>query len=237
MDSNRCSKHEDALQGVLEIVFGNPDMLCQALTHPSAVNEHSEGFSESNQRLEFLGDSFIGFVVARELYCRLPQVAEGDLSKMRSEIVRGEALANVARRLQLGSFLHIGHGEDSSGGRQRGSNLAAALEAVIGAILLDQGSEIAYGLTTRLLETDISRSVSGGVIKDPKNALQELTQGAGRGTPVYRVVGESGSDYRKVFTMEVLVDGQIKGTGSGHRKVDGERAAALEAIKGLEQHL
>ena len=237
MDTNRCSKREDALQGVLAITFDNADMLCQALTHPSAVNEHMEGFSESNQRLEFLGDSFIGFVVARELYCRLPHVSEGDLSEIRSAIVCDETLAQVAGRLQLGSFLHIGHGEGSSGGRQRESNLAAAMEAIIGAIVLDQGSEVAYGLTTRLLTTDILRAMSGGVAKDPKNILQELTQGAGMGTPVYRVTAEFGSDYRKVFTIETLVDGQVMGSGSGHRKVDGERVAARQAIKVLEQYL
>ncbi|MFH1560058.1 MAG: ribonuclease III [Chloroflexota bacterium] len=223
-----------ALEKCLGISFADRDLLSQALTHPSAVNEDPQAFSSSNQRLEFLGDAFIDFVVAQELYRRLPQMSEGELTELRSAIVRGETLARVARGLSLGSFICMGQGEEGSGGRERESNLAATLEAVVGALLLDRGVEIAYTLTLDLLQPELERTIHEGVAKDPKSRLQELAQGMGKGSPVYRTVTESGPDHLRVFAIEVVVAGQVMGTGSGHRKVDGERAAALEALKALE---
>ncbi len=223
-----------ALGRVLGISFGDGTLISQALTHPSAVNEDPQEFAASNQRLEFLGDSFIDFVAARELYLGLPQMTEGQLTELRSSVVRGEALARVARSITLGSYLYMGQGEEGSGGRDRDSNLAAALEAVVGAILLDNGLEDAYTVTLRLLQSELDRVIQEGAPKDPKSRLQEMIQGMGKGAPVYITVSEDGVGHEKTFAIEVVMDGRVLGRGSGRRKVDGERAAALEALKALE---
>ena len=235
MNTNTSVDRKEALEKRLGISFANSDLLSQALTHPSAVNEDPQDFSTSNQRLEFLGDSFIGFIVAQELYRRLPRMPEGELTELRSAIVRGETLARIARDLSLGSFLHMGQGEEGSGGRDRESNLAAALEAVVGALLLDRGSEAAYGITLELLQPELDSAIRDGVAKDPKSRLQELAQGMGKGSPIYRTVAESGPEHLRTFTIEAVVDGRVVGTGAGRRKVDGERVAAQEAIKALEE--
>ncbi|MBF8266767.1 MAG: rnc [Dehalococcoidia bacterium] len=224
----------ETLEKRLGIFFADKALLSLALTHPSAVNEDPQKFPSSNQRLEFLGDAFIDLVVAQELYHRLPHMAEGQLTELRSAIVRGETLARVARELSLGAFLHLGQGEEGSGGRDRESSLAAALEAVIGAFLLDQGYAATRDLTLRLLQRELDRATHEGIARDPKSRLQEMAQGMGKGFPVYRTVAESGFPHEKVFTIEVVVEGRVMGTGSGHRKVDGERAAALEALAALE---
>jgi ribonuclease-3 len=233
MNTRTGSKREEALEKRLGMSFADSGLLSLALTHPSAVNEGASSFSASNQRLEFLGDAFIDFVVALELYSRLPNLLEGELTELRSAIVRGETLARVARDLSLGSFLYMGQGEEGIGGRDRDSNLEDSLEAVVGAVLLDQGADVAYGITLGLLQSELERTVREGVVKDPKVRLQELTQGMGKGVPVYRTIDESDSEQLKIFTIEVAVEGQVIGTGSGHRKSDGERIAAQQALEML----
>jgi ribonuclease-3 len=228
-------KHEDALEKRLGMSFADRGLLSLGLTHPSAVNEDPSSFSASNQRLEFLGDAFINFVVAQELYHRLPKMAEGELSELRSAIVRGATLARLARGLSLGSYLYMGQGEEDSGGRDRDSNLEDALEAVVGAVLLDQGADVAYGITLGLLQSELERSVSDGVVKDSKVRLQEVVQGMGKGFPIYRTIDESGPEQLKIFTIEVVVEGQVMGTGAGHRKWDGERIAAQQALEILRK--
>ena len=218
----------------LNIPFVNGALLVEALTHPSAVNEDPQAFSASNQRLEFLGDAFLDFLIAQELYTRLPQAPEGELTELRAAIVRGETLARVARNLSLGSFLHMGQGEEGSEGRDRESNLASALEALFGALLLDRGGNDAYGIILGFMQPELDRVAREGVVKDPKSRLQELTQGRGEGAPAYRAISQSGPDHLRVFTVEVAVSGRVLGTGFGRRKVDGERAAAEKAIRALE---
>ncbi|MDP6102343.1 MAG: ribonuclease III domain-containing protein, partial [Dehalococcoidia bacterium] len=132
MNTKAGSRHEAAVEQRLSISFADRDLLSLALTHPSAVNEDPSSFSSSNQRLEFLGDAYIDFVVAWELYSRLTQMTEGELTELRSAIVRGKTLARVARSLSLGSCLYMGQGEERGGGRERESNLTAALEALVG---------------------------------------------------------------------------------------------------------
>ncbi len=214
--------------------FRDSALLAQALTHPSAVNEDPQAYSASNQRLEFLGDSFVDYVAAQELYLRLPEMPEGQLTELRSSVVRGETLARVARGISLGACLQMGQGEEGSGGRDRDSNLAAALEAVVGAILLDRGMEEAYAVTLRLLQPELERAVSDGAPRDPKSRLQEVMQGMGRGSPVYTTVSETGLGHEKVFEIEIVLDDQVLGRGSGRRKVDGEREAAEEALRVLD---
>ena len=226
--------YTETVEKRLGVSFVDKTLLSLAITHPSAVNEDPLAFPSSNQRLEFLGDAFIDLVVAQELYHSLPHMSEGQLTELRSSVVRGETLAKVARDLSLGSALYMGQGEEGSGGRDRESNLAATLEAVVGAFLVDQGHEAAQALTLRLLQSELARAIQEGVAKDPKSRLQESVQANGKGIPVYRTVSESGLAHDKVFDVEVLVDGQVLGRGSGRRKVDGERAAALEALIALE---
>ena len=224
----------EKLEERLGVSFASGALLSMALTHPSAVNEDPEAFSASNQRLEYLGDAFVDYVAAMELYLRLPQLPEGSLTELRSSVVRGEALARVARSVSLGSCLLMGQGEEASGGRDRDSNLAAAVEALVGAILLDKGMDIAYAVTKRLLRPELDRVIREGAPKDPKSRLQEVMQGMGMGAPVYATVGEAGAGHEKIFSIEVLMDGQTLGRGSGRRKVEGERAAAEEALTVLE---
>ena len=158
----------EQLEERLGISFRDGALLAQALTHPSAVNEDPQAHSASNQRLEFLGDSFVDYVATRELYLRLPQMPEGRLTELRSSVVRGETLARVARGISLGSYLHVGQGEEGSGGRGRDSNLAAALEAMVGAILLDRGMEAAYAATLRLLQPELDRVIQEGAPQRPQ---------------------------------------------------------------------
>jgi ribonuclease-3 len=231
MNTKVGSKHEDALEKRLGMSFAERGLLSLSLTHSSAVNEDPLSFSASNQRLEFLGDAFIDFVVSQELYHCLPNIAEGELTELRSAIVRGATLARLARGLSLGSYMYMGQGEEGSGGRYRDSNLAAALEAVVGAVLLDKGADAAYGITLGLLQSELDHTVREGVAKDPKSRLQQVTQGMGKGSPVYRTIGESGPEHLRIFTIEVVVADEVMGTGSGHRKVDGERTAAQQALE------
>ncbi len=225
----------ESLEERLGVSFGDGTLLSQALTHPSAVNEAPQEFSASNQRLEFLGDSFLDYVAARELYLRLPLLPEGRLTELRSAVVRGEALARVARSIDLGAYLLMGQGEEGSGGRERDTNLAAALESLVGAVLLDGGMDAAYDVTLRLLQPELESVLRDGAPRDPKSRLQEVMQGMGKGSPVYTTVDESGPDHEKTFSVEVRMDGQVLGRGAGRRKVDGERAAAEEALRTLER--
>ena len=146
------------------------------MTHPSYVNEHLEESAGSNQRLEFLGDAVIGLVIARDLYRRLPDLDEGSLTELRSQVVRGQVLARVARRLGLGRYLLLGQGEASAGGSDRDSNLAAALEALVGAVFLDRGYGASQRLVSRILKPELAEVGGRDVSKDPKSELQELTQ-------------------------------------------------------------
>ena len=225
---------ETALEARLGLSFSDGRLLSEALTHSSAVNEDPQANPTSNQRLEFLGDALIGLVTASELYRLLPAAHEGSLTELRAAVVRGETLARVARGLSLGGYLRMGQGEEASGGRERDSNLAAALEALVGAVLLDRGAEEACDVALRLIRPELERVVREGAERDPKSRLQEVTQGLGMGSPSYRTASQTGPEQGRVFDIEVLVAGRVMGLGSGRRKVDGERAAALEALALLE---
>ena len=220
----------EGLEQRLGISFSNGRLLAEALTHPSVVNEDPEAHPVSNQRLEFLGDALIGLVAARELYKLLPDAHEGSLTELRAAVVRGETLARVARGLSLGDYLRMGQGEEAGGGRERESNLAAALEALVGAVLLDSGVEEACAVALRLIRPEVELVVREGAARDPKSRLQEVTQGMGMGPPSYRTASQTGPEQNRTFHIEVLVAGRVMGAGSGRRKVDGERAAALEAL-------
>ena len=221
------------LENLIGLSFASGSHLKQALTHSSFTNEAHQGSILSNERMEFLGDALVGLVSARELYMRMPKCSEGELTELRASIVKGETLAKVARDINLGNFLVLGHGEETSGGRDRTSNLAAALESLLGAVLLERGFAEAYEITVRLLGFQLDESVENGVQRDPKTLLQEFVQAHDRGALQYKIVKESGPGHDKLFTVEVLVGERAIATGTGHRKVDGEREAAEKALKYL----
>ena len=204
------------------------------MTHPSYINEHPEEARESNQRMEFLGDACIDLTVATELYRKYPKVDEGSLTERRSRIVRGDALAGVARRLDIGRHLLLGQGELAGGGRDRDSNLAAALEAVAGALLLDSGYAKAEKFVLRVLSPELMGIESENDARDAKSLLQERIQGERKISPSYEVIGIEGEAHSLRFTVQVTVDGQVLGTGQGNRKSEAEQRAAAAALERLE---
>ena len=223
------------LERDLKLRFKHRELLEQALVHPSHLNELQQGNGRalSYQRLEFLGDAILGSAVTLELFQRCPDLSEGQLTKLRSSIVRGRTLAKIARDLDLGRHLKLGKGEESTGGRDRESNLAAVLEAIIGAVLLDRGYDKARKFVLSTLEGEIDRVLADGTPEDPKSRLQELVQASGGSPPTYRMVESDGPEHAKSFHVEVLLGGSVKGRGSGKRKLEAENKAALEAFHAL----
>ncbi|RMI34700.1 ribonuclease III [Streptomyces triticirhizae] len=211
-----------------------PALLVRALTHRSYAYEH--GGLPTNERLEFLGDSVLGLVVTDTLYRRHPDLAEGQLAKLRAAVVQARALAEVARGLDLGAFVRLGRGEEGTGGRDKASILADTLEAVIGAVYLDQGLDAADELVHRLFDPVIERSSNLGAGLDWKTSLQELSAAEGLGVPEY-VIGESGPDHEKTFTAAARVGGQTYGTGTGRSKKEAEQQAAETAWRSIRAAL
>ena len=222
-----------ALQVILGINFKDESLLQQALVHRSYLNENPALHLVSNERLEFLGDAVLGFVVADELYSRFPDFSEGELTKLRAALVRGETLSRIALSLQLGDYLYLGRGEEESGGRSRPRNLSCALEAVIGAVFLDQGFDIARSFILKLLGSEFDGVVEDKFTDDYKSRLQQVIQSERKITPVYRTIEEVGPDHAKTFTVEVLAGDTVLGRGSGRSKRAAEMDAAREALQGL----
>jgi ribonuclease-3 len=228
-------KEPSYLEETLGLSFHNKDLLRQALAHRSYLNE-CPGFPlPSNERLEFVGDAVLGFLVAKELYQRFPEDPEGELTARRSALVRRETLARWAQHLQLGDYLLLGKGEEASGGRKRQANLANALEALLGAIFLDQGLEVAHSFLCGFLDRELDELAQRWPEKDPKSAFQELAQRLWQMTPAYRTVAAEGHQHRRQFTVEVLLGGQVMGRGVGSSKQQAEREAALAALETLGQ--
>lgn len=213
----------------LGLSFSNLALLTHALTHRSYVNEYSA--VEDNERLEFLGDAVLDFIVGAWVYNRFPEMPEGDLTKMRSALVRNEQLAKFARKLDLGRALRLGRGEASSGGHTRDNLLGSAFEALIGALYLDAGLGAVDTFVIPILED--AREIILNEIYDPKSQLQEWTQSQKLGSPRYRVIGASGPDHAVVFEMVVEVAGEVKGHGAGTSKSYAEHAAAQNALTHL----
>lgn len=214
--------------------FRDPGLLRRALTHRSYCNEHGLDATESYERLEFLGDAVLQLVMSAHLYRRFPDADEGRLTKARASLVRDAALARAARRWGLGGRLRVGRGVEESGGREQDSTLAAAVEAVLAAVYLDQGFEAAREFVgVNMMDELAAAGVSGPTPENAKSRLQEYLQGLGRATPVYRVVGREGPDHSPVFTVEAVVDGAAAGVGRGGKKAEAERAAAEAALAAL----
>jgi ribonuclease-3 len=221
----------ESAEEALGVAFRDRALLRSAFTHGSYLNESHGEAPESNERLEFLGDGVIGLAVAQELYQRYPDRQEGELTALRSELVRGETLARVARALELGRYLVMGRGEEAGGGRDRTSNLAATFEALVGALFLDQGYDGASSFVLASLASEIEDAPPGPAPKSSKSLLQELLQGQGLAAPSYRISETSGLDHARRFTAEALSEGRVIGRGAGPRKSSAEQEAAAEALK------
>lgn len=222
------------LEDVLEYQFEKPELLERALTHSSYANERLSGALDCNERLEFLGDAVLGMVVADHLYREHPDLPEGDLTRLRASMVCEEALARVAKSWKLGTHIRLGRGEGLSGGQERASILADAVEAVLAAVYLDSG--IAQARRT-IRQFILSQEVPTGRTRDHKTALQEFIQRESGHVLTYELVSSQGPDHQKTFTMAVLLDGKQVGLGEGHSKKEAEQMAAkvaLEALQGAE---
>ncbi len=218
----------DSLQDILDIRFNDVAIATQALTHSSYINENPG--LESNERLEFLGDAVLGLVVAQTLYENFPDLEEGDLTKLRAAVVRRDALSRLAETIHLGEYLLLGKGEEAGGGRDKSLNLAGALEAVIGAIYLDRGEDVARRFILHLIEDELKQVLSRQGETDYKTELQEVMQSRRHITPTYRLVEATGPDRCRVFTVEVLSGVTVMGVGSGRNKKAAEREAAHAAL-------
>jgi ribonuclease-3 len=227
---NNSSKLELALG----LAFDDKSLLQRALTHRSYLNEHPDFGFEDNERLEFLGDAVLDFVTGEYLYHRFPELAEGPLTSLRSALVRRETLAQFAVHFDLGHHMLMGHGEAESGGRERPALLCAAFEALVGAIHLDQGLDAVRSVVEPLIGPEIECIMRDRSHKDAKSELQELAQARLRRTPRYTTVAESGPDHAKEFTVEVIIEREVYGRGSGPSKQHAAQAAAQEAIVRLE---
>ena len=221
------------LERAIGVRFKERALLAQAMVHRSFLHERPDFELENYERLEYLGDAFLGWVVADELYARHPGFTEGDLTRARASLVNGATLADIASSLGLGRFLRLGQGEEASGGRERRSTLAAVTEALIAAVLLDRGEKQARTLVLRWLGERLARVDASGAPRDAKSALQEIAQQGALPLPTYEVLAEEGPAHSKTFTVRVLVDGVEHGRGSGHRKGDAEQSAAVEALSSL----
>ena len=211
--------------------FSNITLLQNALTHSSYANERWHDSLKSNERLEFLGDSILGMVVAEYLYKNFPDRLEGELTRMRADMVCETSLAAVAAKLDLGRHLLLGHGEEQGNGRNRASTLADAVESIIAAAFLDGGMEAAEAIIRKFVLCNVPTGKLHNA--DYKTALQELVQQKKNQVLSYALVGESGPDHDKQFFVEVSLNGQVIGKGSGSSKKRAEQAAAQAAIAAL----
>lgn len=219
----------ELLEQALGLRFRDPTLLQTALTHSSYLNENPSCTWGDNERLEFLGDAVVDFLAADLLYSRFPDWEEGELTALRAEMVRADSLARFAVQLGLGAHLRLGRGEEQGGGRNRPALLSDAFEALVGAVYLEGGMEAASGFVLPLL-TGFLDSRNGLLQRDAKSRLQEWAQANYKSTPSYTIVGETGPDHARVFTVEVLICGEPRGRGTGRTKQAAEQAAAQAAL-------
>ncbi len=232
----RIVRFEDscaALERRIGYRFRDRGLLEQALTHRSRAAEDVSGGGADNESLEFLGDAVLGFVVAEKLFHQFPESDEGQKSKIKAAVVSTLSLARHAEAISLGDHLLLGRGEEKTGGRLKSALLADTYEALVAAIYLDGGLEAAATFLQRELKDAIDGGSERLFVQDYKSALQERVQGLGRPLPEYRVSGESGPDHHKMFTVEVVVSGEVLGAASGRAKKEAEQEAARQALTKL----
>jgi len=231
LSRSRPPRHGDRLEEVIGYTFRDPELLKQALTHRSHTGQHDGARASSNERLEFLGDAVLDLCVSHHLFLRFPDKKEGELTKLKSIIVSGPSLVQLAGEIGLGGHLRLSESEDRTGGRQRPSILEDAFEALLGALYLDGGMPAAEAFIHRHVLEGMDLSQASRDNRNYKSLLLELSQSRGRGNPAYRVVDEVGPDHSKFFVVEVLVDDEVMGRGTGASKKKAEQAAARVGLE------
>ncbi len=229
--SSRNISEPSLLQAQLGYRFRDPQLLNEALTHKSFQHEHSAGRTAHNERLEFLGDSVLGLVIAERLYLQEGFLDEADMSKMRSYLVNKVVLCEIAEDLSLGNYVMLGRGEESTGGRQKRSILADTLEALLGAVFLDSDYVTAKALILGLYKERIGDVIAKREGYDFKSELQEHCQAAFGTLPEYKIVKQEGEEHRKIFTAEVCINGVVSGRGTGKSKKEAQMLSAKEALE------
>ena len=219
------------LEKALGVTFVQPALLEEALVHSSYINENPDNNVRNNERLEFIGDAVLGLIIAEKIYTEMPDLTEGQMTKARSTLVKGDTLARIAGEIGLGDYLFMGKGEEATGGRTKAPNLEGAMEAVIAAIYLDQGIYAAKVVVSNIFREEWQKLVSQGVEEDYKSMLQEITQAKYQSVPMYKLIGEEGPDHDKKFTVDVSVKGKWYGTGEGKSKKAAETEAAKAALR------
>ncbi|MEN6394753.1 MAG: ribonuclease III [Anaerolineaceae bacterium] len=219
----------------LGIPFKDNLLLSRALTHRSYLNEHPEAL-EDNERLEFLGDAVLDFLVGAWLYNHYPEMAEGELTRLRSALVRTDQLAEFARKINLGAAMRLGKGEAAAGGGKRPALLCGTFEALVGAIYLDLGMGEVQNFLEPILKNAADEILLARKEQDPKSIFQEWAQSQGFGPPVYRTISTSGPDHDRLFEVEVWVSEKRYGYGQGHSKQAATKAAARDALNSLDYY-
>ncbi len=223
-------RNEAAVAAAVGHEFSRPELLREALTHRSYRNERPHLAPSDNERLEFLGDAFLGLCVGKLLFDADPSAREGELTRKRADLVCEATLATVASELGVGPALRLGKGEDRSGGRDKPRLLASALEALVGAVLADAGIAVAWEVVARLFEPRLQTATAE---RDHKSRVQELLQAAHGRTPSYRLVRTEGPDHERTFAVELRLGDEVLATGSGRSKAEAEQEAAKKALETL----
>jgi ribonuclease-3 len=219
------------LEARLGLRFNDYSLLTRAVTHRSYLNENLEQSLEDNERLEFLGDAVLDFIVGAYLYHRYPEMKEGELTMLRAALVRTETLAQFAREWSLGDNLRLGYGEAESGGRERLAILCGAFEAIIGAVFLDKGLTVVEMLVHSLIDPALEDILAEATHRDAKSGFQIWAQGRYNITPRYKVIAAEGPDHAKIFTVAVMLEDEIWGEGSGRSKQHAAQEAAAAALE------
>ncbi|MCX6725811.1 MAG: ribonuclease III [Candidatus Shapirobacteria bacterium] len=223
----------ESLEQKLTIKFSNQQLLKEALTHRSYLNEFKKEHLESNERLEFLGDVVLSFVVSNWLFEKFPLFPEGKLTNLRSNLVKTTALSEIAQNLKIGDYLLLSRGEKESGGQKNPTLLANTTEAIIGAIFLDQGIKIVDNFIKINFEPLLKKTIASGRLKDYKSLLQEKIQAKTGQSPIYKTTREEGPEHDKIFTIDVFANGKIMAKGVGKSKQKAEQEAAKIALEKL----
>jgi len=220
------------LEERIHIEFKNRELLRNVFVHRSYLNENRDFELPSNEKLEFLGDSVLSLATSIYLYHKYAHLQEGDYTDIKAAIVRTESLAEVAREIDLGNFLYLSHGEEKGKGRTKTNILADVFEALIAAIFIDQGFDRAYQFITEYLFAEkLDYIVKNKLYLSPKSRLQEITQAQYKDLPVYELLEATGPEHKKTFTVHVLVNGEMKGEGTGKSKKQAEENAAQNALE------
>ncbi|KFE70121.1 ribonuclease III [Hyalangium minutum] len=235
MDKLSLQERVQALETRLGVALPRKDLGLAALTHKSYFNEHRDSALQDNERLEFLGDAVVDLAISHRLMERFPNASEGELSKLRALIVNEEGLARIARALNLGELLLLGRGEEMTGGREKSSVLADAMEAVIGAVYLGAGMDSVMALVDRHFQEALEGVAEGRSGLDYKTKLQEDVQNRLKVSPRYRVVAEAGPDHEKTFEVEVSIGAELYARATGRSKKEAEQAAARATLDMLRK--